>query len=252
MRTMFYQSAGDHRLRTLIWKDYRANRLVLIVGAFLVIAPYLVTAFLFWRSHFVELDRLDPWRPPPLEIALFGAAFYSLGLSCLTFALLGGNLIAGERADGSAEFLGSLPPSRAEILASKGILVLIVSLVIWGGNLLSTSLVWSEIYAALNDMGKGREQVIIFGQVLTGIGATGLVLFGVGWLASSLVSSPAFAVLAALVVPPVVGALLSGCYVYLAWPAEKAIGSWYIGICAPLGLLCLVCGTWYYLRRIEP
>ncbi len=249
MGTMFYQSAGAGRLRALIWKDYRVNRLLLIVGALLLVVPYLVVAFPVWRSYGAGAEFHDAWE---MENALFLAGYCSLCLSCLTFAMLGGNLIAGERADASAEFLGSLPPSRAKILVSKAILVSTTFGVIWGANLPLMFPAWRrlvEMHAEL-EMAPLDPSVE---SVLACIGATALVLFGVGWLASSLLSSPTFAIAAALPVPLAVGIALSVCRDNLAWPADVATALWYhAAICALLGTTGLIGGTWYYLRRVEP
>ena len=50
-------------------------------------------------------------------------------------ALLGGNSIAGERVDRSAEFLAYLPVSRGRILASKLLVALAAVPLIWLPNL---------------------------------------------------------------------------------------------------------------------
>ncbi len=248
MGTMFYQNAGEGRLRALIWKDYRANRLVLVVGAFLLLVPHAITVPLVWRGD-ITASSVGPGdrELSAMEIGLFKAGLFSLGFSCLTFALLGGNIIAGERIDGSAEFLGSLPPSRAKVLASKGILVLTAVLVTWGGNLLLMSPTCLYLRAASGSPLVDPELTTI----LAGFAATGLVLFGVGWLASSLLSSPTFAISVALPVPFAVAICLASCQDNVGYTREAFL-HWYIGICTPLGLLGLIGGTWYYLRRIEP
>ena len=61
---------------------------------------------------------------------------YSLALSQLTVALLGGNAIAGEAADCSAEFIAYLPLSRPRLLAGKLSLAFSAAVSIWGPNLL--------------------------------------------------------------------------------------------------------------------
>ncbi len=254
MSTMFYQSAGDGGLRALVWKDYRANRFVLIVGALLSLMPYLVIAFVLLRDRLAGPRDLGYWQSPQLELTLMLTGMCSLGLSCLTFALLGSNLIAGERADGSAEFLGSLPPSRTRILAGKAIVAVTTFLVIWGGNLLLMSVAWSEILAIADSGGVDMSRAATnYGSACAGFAVTSLMLFGVAWLGSSLWSSPTFAIAPALPIPLAIMGLFHVCEVYLGWPAEEASVRWlYIGTCTTLGLLCLVGGTWHYLRRVEP
>ena len=74
-------------LNWLVWKDYRVNRLVFITALVLLVFPYLFAAVLLWRGIAREPD------------VFLGASLYALGLLQLTLAFMGGNAIAGERAD---------------------------------------------------------------------------------------------------------------------------------------------------------
>ena len=105
-------------MKWLLWREYRLNRLLLMTGATLLLLPYAIALFdLGW----------DAWwgssQSPRAENAARRfevAAFFSIVISQLTLALLGGNAIAGERADRSAEFLAYLPVSRWRRLAATG------------------------------------------------------------------------------------------------------------------------------------
>src|SRR5208282_1173833 len=112
-------------MKWLLWKDFRVNRVVFIAALVLLIIPHALVAILIWRA----VKQPDP-------AGLFGpSSFYSLGLLQLVFALLGGNSIAGERFDRSAEFLAYLPVSRGRILASKLLVSLAAVPLVWLPNL---------------------------------------------------------------------------------------------------------------------
>ena len=103
-------------MKWLIWKDYRLNRLIFITALAFLVGPHLLAAILIWYG-----------AEPPNARGLFfaGSTLYSLAFLQLAFALLGGNSIAGERMDRSAEFLAYLPVSRGRILASKLLVALV-------------------------------------------------------------------------------------------------------------------------------
>jgi ABC-type transport system involved in multi-copper enzyme maturation permease subunit len=225
-------------LKALFWKDYRVNRLILIVGVVLLTAPHLIAWIYVWRAQ------------PPREYVqwtLLAASAYSIVLSQLTLTLLGGHAIAAERVDRSAEFLGYLPPSRAMIITSKALLAFVTALVIWGVNLVVFCLAapWEEL------PNLGRDAPTMF-EVPRYVAATGACMFGIAWLGSSCLPSPTFAIFGGLVSPLVVNLSLMSCSTGLGWPAMADVGHWYLVICPTLGCLCFVSGTWYFLRRVEP
>jgi len=232
-------------MKWLIWKEYRLNRLILIVGAVLLVAPHAVALVLALRG----VGPVTEGGLSRLQMNLLLSAIWSLVLSQLTLALLGGNAIAGERADRSAEFLAYLPVARARILAAKIVLALVTVALIWIPNLLillrifaRLPEVWAEFYAAF---------WIFFGTVAI----TGLAFFCIGWLLSSVLESPTFSICGGLVTPYLVmlGLALLG---WWSGYVEEAFGPWYWGTyrgtCLVLALGCFAAGTWYYLRRVEP
>src|SRR3954451_22247010 len=168
-------------MRALLWKDYRLNRGVLVLGIALLLGPYAAVFAIALYTHW-------PALPPAAECStLLGtASVTSLVLSELTLVTLAGNSIASERADRSAEFLAYLPPSRLQILASKFLLALLAAAVIWAVNLF----VGEMIVPALGTPRANPADQFAPRPMLA---ASAVMLFGAGWLGSALLDSPATA-----------------------------------------------------------
>lgn len=227
-------------MSALLWKDVRLNSGVLVVAAILLLGPYAALAV--WQVY-------EDWPAFPEQTAwarlLFLAGFMSLQASQLTLALLGGNSIACERADRSAEFLASLPIARAHILASKLLLAALTVTMILGLNLSLTQVV----APALTEKPLNVWEIPTHWWHLLG----GVLIFGVAWLGSSFLESPTYAIVAGIVAPFAVLGALSVANLFLGWrPHQDDFMPWYIASCCVVGIVCFAAGTWYYLRRIEP
>jgi ABC-type transport system involved in multi-copper enzyme maturation permease subunit len=179
---------------------------------------------------------------------LLGASLYSLAISQLTIALIGGNAIAGERVDRSTEFLYSLPVTRKRLVASKLLLALLITAIIW---LTTAPFLW---YLPLQLPSYDRL-LGIYGTAAI----TGLTFLCVAWFLSSFIASPAFAVCGELITPFLV--MCSFQFVYWLLMTSGSVTPpidgwvmelWYCGICLTLAPLCFAVGTWHYLRRVEP
>jgi len=227
-------------MSALLWKDLRVNRLVLIIGAVLLLGPLLVGAGirLYCLRRYGVLS--EPWCDFWAETGVF-----SLGLSMLSLALLGGNAIACERADRSAEFLACLPPSRRLVIASKAIVVIGIGLLIWGIGLGVT-------YGAAALAGDVQEAVArIRGEALPAIAHTAVLLVGAGWLVSSCLSSPAIASGIGIASPILLFALLSVLKYYYGYE-DLDMRFWYGTLAVGLGVTGFAAGVVHYLRRVEP
>ena len=225
----------------LIWREYRLNRLILIVGLVLLLLPYTTALMVIWWSPL----------PPDVSEVFGGAGLYSVVLSQLTVALLGGNAIAGERNDRSAQFVAYLPLSRPRRLVSKLSVIAAATAVLWGVNLLILLLVLGT------NLHTDPRFYDLLRYTLGYSAITGLVFFGVAWLISSLQSSPTFAVGGALITPLVIVMGLQGA----AWGIglhhfreafERFLTIGYPAICAIVAVVCFSIGTCYFLRRVEP
>jgi ABC-type transport system involved in multi-copper enzyme maturation permease subunit len=233
----------------LFWKEYRQNRVIVIALLVMLIVPHLFGLFLMWAETHGQhaKDMAVVWRP-----ILFGASLYSLGITQVALALIGGNAISGERADRSAEFQAYLPITRKKILAGKLLMALAIAAVIW---LTNPPIAWS-LLDSLVDVRRGSYDdfaLIIF----CNMAITGLVFFCVAWLFSSILSSPTFSTIAGLITPLIIWSLIL--YVnYLIqgdrWepPTGKILQIAYGSLCLSVALPCFGLGTWLYLRRVEP
>jgi hypothetical protein len=215
------------------------NLLILVLGVGLLLGPYL--GGLLW--HLYDQGLVLPGATASARLLYF-LSYTSVALSQLTLVLLGGNAVAAERADRSAEFLVYLPPSRGMILGSKALLATCAALVIWGFNLLIAEGVAPALSSELLDVWELPSRWPML--------AGGLLLFGVAWLGSTMLDSPTFATCLGIVSPFVVAGLLAVSALVLAWPVQGNFKDCYCATCLLGGPVCFGAGTCYYLRRVEP
>jgi ABC-type transport system involved in multi-copper enzyme maturation permease subunit len=219
----------------LLWREYRINAALLIVGAALLLLPYLFTLILFlWPRDF-------PFQRSEIAEGYAIAAVISYVLSQLTIAFLGGNAFAGERIDRSAEFMAYLPVSKVRRVVGKLCLAAIVITLIWGINLLVLWALTRPPWILPNFKADEMMHTAVIG----------LVAFGVGWCVSSLQSSPTFAVCAGIAVPLVTSIGLAIVANQLKMDAHQ-FWMWYKAISITLGLAGFALGTWYFLKRVGP
>ena len=226
-------------MMALLWKDYRLNRLVLLIGVLLLVGPFVIAVaancYTLWRYH-----TISAWPD-----SLVHSGIMSLAFSLLTVGLLGGNAVAGERTDRSTEFLAYLPPTRRALIASKAILALSGLLMIWLVDLLVIYGVAPLTGELLPHLLKNRAESV--GALL----CTGVFLFGGSWLASCLLRSCAIAIGIGVIGPValiLVLELLRSVFGY----RDLEVGWWYGAFGLILGLGLFSAGTCYYLKRIDP
>lgn len=231
-------------MKALLWKDYRTNRPLLVIGVVLLLTPYAVLIGWIWYSIGLTAATPTQWAE-----SLLTAAQASLAFSQLTLLLLAGTIIAGERRDRSAEFLAYLPPSRPAILTSKALLSAATVVVIWGLTLVITGLVVPGLDAEVLS-GTRRDRLLEF---LTIMAASGMALFGTAWLGSSMLESPTYSTAIGLLAVMLLALGLNVCHTLTGWPVRgesfvQALHLLYIG-CGIAGFLA---GWTYYVRRVEP
>ena len=85
-------------MRALVWKDLRLNRLPLLIGAALLVAPYIIVGTaLTHMPVWEEAARASAWA-----VLLATGCHFSVMCSQASLALLSGHVIAAERGDRSA------------------------------------------------------------------------------------------------------------------------------------------------------
>jgi len=230
-------------MKALLWKDYRINRQVLIVGFCLLVAPYLAAVSWIWYDRGLTGAGAHHWAA-----VLAFAAQASVICSQMTLVLLAGYVIAGERRDRSAEFLAYLPPSRSAVLTSKALLSAAVALVVWGVYLL-----FAEVVVPALSGEAAAGQSASFSQTRPMLLAVGVTLFGMAWLGSSMLESPTYSAAIGVVAVMLVPIALSLCHTLTGQPAHgDDFMDWLRGLYFALGAGGFVAGWMYYIRRVEP
>jgi ABC-type transport system involved in multi-copper enzyme maturation permease subunit len=231
-------------MASLVWKEYRQNRAIVWMLLVALCLPYALVACAFVWDLFCR-DQLEPG-----EYWIWHASFYSVALAQLAIAMIGGNLIAGERADRSADFVTYLPISKTRSLAAKLLLVIAMVAAIWLPNV---PVHWHFLHGTHLSLDIQAFELM---QLLSGVAINGLLLFCVAWLCSSMLESPAISVCIALITPIVLSGAISmmvrfgfdvPLHMHLA-----AVTFWYYAIAIPLSVICFAIGTWVYMRRVEP
>jgi len=226
-------------MNELFWKDYRVNRLILIIGVVLLLGPVIVGVIGNAVAQ-VRHDAYVQWFEVVVQ-----AGTVSLCFSLITMLLLGGNAFAGERADRSAEFMAYLPPTRRAKLASK-VLLAVPSVTIILLTLLMLCYVIAPMCAEpTENMARMR------GEMVSGLLPTALLMFAAAWCASSAMSSTTYAVGIGFAAPWLLYCVLAILH-YWVKIESLDVGVWYIRIAIVLTVLGFAGGCILYLRRVEP
>ena len=101
-------------MKSLIWKDYRLSRSLLLLCAAVWVLLYLVGIGTQLATTWPQLPSLDDWAG---MLHSYGTVW--LYITMCFAGLFGGHAIACERGDRSANFLACLPPTKWQILTSK-------------------------------------------------------------------------------------------------------------------------------------
>ncbi len=227
-------------MKALLWKDFRINMFVLGLGIVFLLGPPIVFTGVNVYSDLRYSVLALGWPDMLVLVSSYGLAF-----QLLTVAMLGGVAVAAERADRSAEFLAYLPPSRLVVLTSKAIIAVGASVLIWCAGV-------AVGYYVAPLVGVVPEGHISFRDALVpNLTAAAVILFGVAWFASTLLSSHALATGVGIAAPVTLLCGLAGVAYFLGSPAFDLAG-WYRSLGVVLGVVAFAAGTAYYLRRVEP
>lgn len=228
---------------TLLWKDYRNNAALLIIGAGIMLLP-LVGAVAIVLSAPGETHSPEETRAF-WGIALYSGSVVGLVLSQFTMLFLGGQIIAGERSTPTYQFLFYLPATRAKIVTSKLLFCAIVCLIIW--------LVYAIVGSATFHLIPPQPPMQFAVNPHFEIAAIGLVLFGCAWFASSTIESPTLAMgIGALIAASVAFTIHLVSSTWEFSNNEGAVSWTRIGTFALLGTIGIILGCAKFIRRVEP
>ena len=234
------------KFRMLLRKDVRLNRLQLSSVLCANLGPYVGFIALSFLNH----DRMP--RHMPLNYYQLGVQWSSAAAMGLFFgapaaAVYGGAAFTRERRERWSEFLAMMPIARWQVVLSK-LLACVVPLVAF------FYLHWYVL------TGWGRWPMShTFGYILSlqfdvfQCAACYIALFGTAWLFSTILESATIA--GGVAICCVAGAILIGRSViglYVPSRFEDFSSHWAEIFAGVLGLLALVRGSFYYVRRIAP
>lgn len=224
----------------LLWKDFRINSALIIVGVLLVILGYV--AAIVQQIYLISYSPSPSW----LKEAVDTSVAISMAVSVLLLCCVGSQFIAGERNTRNLEFVFYLPPPRGKIVASKLVLAVLVGIALAGLNF---ALWFVPIYVS-----EPADLMAFDWEFPFCFAVAGFTMFGFGWLGSSLTGRPIIAFALSLL-------LIMLSYFGFVWffrffeflffgdfgPAQS-IAIFYI----PLGLIGIIAGSFWFTRRIEP
>jgi len=223
----------------LLWKDYRLNRGLMVLGVLGLIGVYLVGLATETTYTWPALPGSKVWAD-----AILSYGHMALGVMPFIAALLGGNAIACERADRSAHFLAYLPPTKAQILSSKFIVIACALGILGSGNLLM-------IYVIAPLLSPDSENFLYMLGSPSAALAGCILTLGIGWLGSAYFEKPTIPVLAALTSPVVLSfglfALAAVCGI-----SKFEVAEWSGSVAFSIGIAAFFLGTWNYFHRVEP
>lgn len=224
--------------KTLLWKEYRQSRQVLVSMGVGVLLPYVVVTVV---NVVVALFDTNQPRGIWLE-TLAVASIFGLFISAGLCAFLSAQVVAGERADRSAEFAFYLPIPRRLATSAKALFAVSVCALMILANVAINCLVGS-----LQD---GNLDRTIVGLTNTAA-VLAVLVFGVSWAVSALSARPPIGAASGLLSIVLLGMLLET----LAWATGiQGMSSAEIGgeVAVALGLSGFAVGTLWTVRRVEP
>ncbi len=241
---------------TLIKKDWRLNRAIIIGAIIFSVLPYVSSAIFvnFFPPEYAVYREMDSRRKAE---SMQTSAYACQIIVVLLAAALGGAALAGERRERTAEFLAMLPAPRSASVYSKifvaaGCMTFFIAIHLLA---LAAINVWTD------SVGVNRLR----GPGILGVGgiaiAYSIVLFGVAWAVSVFIRSPAIAACVGIAVG---FAILFGgtAWIVAAFERWRIMGPFRNSedsaititacIAATMGIVSIGISTLYYLRRVEP
>ena len=216
--------------KALLWKDFRQHGKFLVASVALLLIPYVIAVVTLIANQMSRFPA-EEW------IRFFSAASLANAfLAIVLVAFIAGDTFAGERADRSAEFTAYLPIDRKTAVISKVITALGVCVVLLG---VMSAIAW---LLTPSDMLPDEPGLIL---------SAAIPLFGVAWLFSSFLRTPAMAAAIGIAFP--VGLGFTCLFFSELEPMRKTdMGTVFLVVSIAVGLSCFAAGVVHYLRRVEP
>lgn len=237
-------------MRQLIRKDWRVYRIAVAGGAAMVACPYAMLLAMEVLYPPAGGNTLRTYGSALQESSTAGAL-----LTLVLAAVFGGVAFAAERRDRSAEFMAMLPVPRGRVVLSK-LLVAVPCLALT-----------AAIHLCLRVIGTRWRHEIDWPPLLLKEFAEGVMLFacvavlffGLAWMLSLYLHSPALAASVAIGVATLLyfwTAAWAEEYIRLQRPGQ-AIPDGYVeatlgAMSVAVGSLALAGSTAHYLRRVRP
>jgi ABC-type transport system involved in multi-copper enzyme maturation permease subunit len=235
-------------LKALLWKDYRQNRMLFVAGLIML----MITPPTVWMLAYLVTgtERLSNFN-----YMLTIAVNSDIPISAVIVAMLGGTIIAADRADRSAAFLAFLPPSRGMVVLSKALCAFSAAFLLFFIIVVTGICSFLLDVRAINVTSIPQE---VWKGLLLGIsylGSIGLLMFGTAWLAGSLSGSPAIASGVGIGCPVVLGVVILNLSLNVINKAgshtdmEIHMRDLYCVIAIVVGLACFIAGCLHSLYR---
>ncbi len=241
-------------LKTLLWKDWRLARSLLIATAALYFTPMVVGAI--WLAIPSNQDHPRDFKEW-LENAGIGL-FLGLIVSTLATPMFGAVMFARERRDRTAELVGTMPVRRGPIVLSKSLVLFFLTALPWLVTTLGLLVLWLVIryglgldhfenFQASSDPGPPSDWtggMFLPGAVILAVGA--------GWMFSSFVSRDTIAAGLSFFCT-----VLTITMVFVVWfrlnPEDTGLPHQHLAvITGGGGIACFITGTIIALRRKTP
>jgi ABC-type transport system involved in multi-copper enzyme maturation permease subunit len=228
----------------MLRKDWRLNRFAVASNVGLIAIIYGLSLIPLAYGTAAFLDTVT------------GPAIGSMMVTGLLAAVYGGVAFANERRERSANFLAMLPARRGLIVLSKVVVAGVCLLAVELLNLAFAAGLIKELSGQIMD---DRIPKTVY-QFAGCVAAATVMLFGVAWLCSTFLESPAISASVSIGITGVMLTLITSIIEFGDYPR----GGRYFGVvyelqirfctwCSLLmGIISFSVGTIYYLRRVEP
>lgn len=231
-------------LRALIIKDIRLVQLIIVLAFSSVPIILLLSAIVCFTTQDTQFSGQS--TAETLASAFGVSDRFLLMISYFTVTLIAGSIIAEERQDRTAEFLGCLPPLRWHTILSKGSVV--------AGFIAS----WLIIQACIHFLTYHLERSAgstAYSDGLTSVGAVAGLLVGCGgvaWACSALSRTTVVPIVIGFIAPGLVIPLVGFLYQYFEVSVDLTDRGrpMYNAVCM-LGCAGFIAGAVFYLLRRE-